>query len=220
MADNRPKLDHLRVDNIFEVRVLPNTIWERLDRLVYNAEWFGALGNTIVTYLSISFSDHAPLLISAVSTEYVKYFKFLNILVDHEEYLEKVQQAWLEAIIGNPLYVLHQKIKKVCSTLSAWSRQAFGDIYEELKRFEVLISSLEETMMTNLSPEARMALSQARAEFTRFLMLQDSILRQKARVKWLTEGDANTTLFHVMIKDRRRKLKFRESEMIWQHYGR
>lgn len=175
---------------------------------MYNAEWFDALGNTIVTHLSGSCSDHAPLLIKALSTdsEYVKYFKFLNIWVDHEEYLEKVQQAWSKDFVGNPLYVLHQKIKKVISTLSAWSSQAFGDIYEEPKRLKVLISSLEETMLNNPSPEARMALSKARAEFTRFLKLQDSILRKKAMVKWLTDGDANTVFFHAVIKDKRIKL--------------
>ncbi|XP_070045848.1 uncharacterized protein [Nicotiana tomentosiformis] len=87
-----------------------------------------------------------------------------------------------------------------------WERQDFGDIYEEPKRLEALIRSLEEAMISDLSPECRMNLSKARAEFTRFLKLQDSILRQKARVKWLIEGDDNTSFFHVIIKDRRKKL--------------
>ncbi|XP_016515140.2 uncharacterized protein LOC107831859 [Nicotiana tabacum] len=98
------------------------------------------------------------------------------------------------------------KLKKVCSTLSAWSRQAFGDIYEEPKMLKSLIRSLDEAVISDPSPECRMHLSKARAEFTRFLKLQDSILRQKEKVKWLTEGDDNTTFFHVVIKDRKKKL--------------
>lgn len=41
---------------------------------------------------------------------------------------------------------------------------------------------------------------------------------KKARVKWLKEGDANTTFFHGVIKDRRKKfsiLKIKDGEVNW-----
>lgn len=49
-------------------------------------------------------------------------------------------------------------------------------------------------------------ISKAKAEYNRFLKLQDSITRQNAKVKWLVDGDANTAFFHGIIKDGRRKL--------------
>lgn len=63
-------------------------------------------------------------------TSHIKYLKFLNICIEHQDYLKTVQEAWEEEIYGNPLYILHQKIKKVCKTLNDWSRQTYGDIYE------------------------------------------------------------------------------------------
>ncbi|XP_060170788.1 uncharacterized protein LOC132601740 [Lycium barbarum] len=170
----------------------PNTIWERLDRLVYNSEWFDTFGSTLVTHLSRTGSDHAPLLIHA-GTEEMNFIKGLGD-----------QCNW------NPLQALHQKIKNVCSKLSAWSRIAFGDIYEEPKRLEILIRSLEEAMILDASAEIRMQLARARAEFSRFLILQDTILRQKARVRWLSEGDTNSAFFHGIIKGRRKRLNIQK----------
>lgn len=41
----------------------PNTIWKRLDRMLYNAEWFDLFNKTTFTHLARTGSDHAPLLI-------------------------------------------------------------------------------------------------------------------------------------------------------------
>ncbi|XP_060181501.1 uncharacterized protein LOC132611106 [Lycium barbarum] len=105
----------------------PNTIWKRLDNLVYNAKWFDSFG-------------------------------------------------------------------------------AFEDIFEEPKRLEILIRNLEETSLTNNNHEIEENLAKARADFTKFIKFQDNILRQKAQVKWLHEGDANIVFFHSIIKDRRKRL--------------
>ncbi|XP_059281089.1 uncharacterized protein LOC132034742 [Lycium ferocissimum] len=91
-----------------------------------------------------------------------------------------------------------------------WSRQAFRDIYEEPKRLEAQMRRLEDNSITCNTEENRMELSRCRAQFTRYLKIQDSMLRQKARVKWLEEGDANTAYFHSIIKDRRRILSIRK----------
>lgn len=78
-------------------------------------------------------------------------------------------------------------------------QKCLWDIYEEPKR-------LEATSIGDNSQSNRLNLSKARAEFTRFLQLQDSVLGQKTRVKWRTEGDENIDFFHGAIKDRRKML--------------
>lgn len=47
-------------------------------------------------------------------------------------------------------------------------------------------------------------------EFTRYLKIQNSMLRQKSRIKWLDESDSNIAYFHGIIKDKRRKLAIRK----------
>lgn len=68
------------------------------------------------------------------------------------------------------------------------------------------IRRLEEVYLNDNNQGNMLKLSKAKAEFTRFLKLQDSVLRQKARVRWLSEGDENTAFFHGAICDRKKKL--------------
>ncbi|OIT30842.1 hypothetical protein A4A49_27518 [Nicotiana attenuata] len=134
----------------------PLTIWKRLGRLVYNSNWF-ELNNTAVTHLSRSCSDHALLLVKLhhEDTQGTRYFKFLNFWTEHPDFKQTVQNSWNIYIHGNPLYILQQKIKNTTKALSTWSRDTFGDIYEEPKRLESLIRDLEEICMTNNTPENR-----------------------------------------------------------------
>ncbi|KAH0698618.1 hypothetical protein KY284_012833 [Solanum tuberosum] len=160
---------------------------------------------------SISFSDHASLLLNLLheNIQSIKYFKFLNFWTEHPDFLHTLHNSWDVHINSNPLYILQQKIKNTTKTLSAWSRNTFGDTYEERKRLEALIRELEDTCLTNNTPENRCELSKCKAEFIRYLKIQDSILSQKARVKRFNEGDANAAYFHAIIKDKRRRLTIR-----------
>lgn len=66
-----------------------NTISKRLDRLMYNSSWFDQFDKTTVTHLTNACSDHVPLLVQSFvnSTDFVKYFRFLNIWTENEDFL-------------------------------------------------------------------------------------------------------------------------------------
>lgn len=68
-------------------------------------------------------------------------------------------------------------------------------------------------MVNNSNEENRHNLSKAKAEFTKFLKLKDSISRQKDRVIWLSDSDANTSFFHAVIKNKRKKLNIQKRKM-------
>lgn len=96
----------------------PNTIWKRLDRVLYNSERFDQFNSTYVTHLAITCYDHFSLLVqfSNREEELIKHFKVLNIWVDHPQFREIVKSVWDEECQGNPLWVLHQKLKKLLLT--------------------------------------------------------------------------------------------------------
>ncbi|KAG5599738.1 hypothetical protein H5410_031108 [Solanum commersonii] len=95
-------------------RDAPNTIWKRLDRVLYNSEWFDSFNGTY-------FINREE--------EFIKYLQFLNIWTEHPQFREIVKNVWDENHQGNPLWVLHQKLKRTSSHLSSWSKNTYGDIH-------------------------------------------------------------------------------------------
>lgn len=83
------------VGNIFtwcNNRDAPNTIWKRLDRMLYNSKWFDQFTKTTVTHLARTCSNHVPLLIQLYGEveEFKRYFKFLNTWTEHPQFLDTV----------------------------------------------------------------------------------------------------------------------------------
>ncbi|KAG5615181.1 hypothetical protein H5410_015005 [Solanum commersonii] len=128
------------------------------------------------------------------------------------------QEAWSQDQEGNAQQVLHKKLKATIKALSTWSRIEFRDFHEEPKRLENIIKDPEESSINNNTPENRINLYKAKAEFTRFLKIQEKVLSQKGRIKWLEDGDTYSAFFHRVIKDKRKRLsihKIKDQEGNW-----
>lgn len=142
-----------------------------------------SFNNTYVTHLPITFSDHSPLIVqfSNREEELIKYFKFLNIWTEHPQFRETAKNVWDENHQGNPLWVLHQNLKRTASHLSSWSKNAYGDIHSATKTMETNIVILEQFFQEDNTLANRTNLNKAKAEYVQHLNIQEAILRQKAR---------------------------------------
>ncbi|KAK6791450.1 hypothetical protein RDI58_010531 [Solanum bulbocastanum] len=183
-------------------------IWKRLDRAMVNDKWLQDMPHTNITHLPSVGSDHCPILmeVNARSEDHIKYFKFLNCWAEQPSFTETVDRCWDRPAEGNPMWIFHQKLKRLSSTLSVWSKQKFGDIYAKIKEFEEKARTLEEKLIHNNTEEQRAELHGVNAEYIKFMKLEDSILKQKSQLHWFKEGDANSKYFHALIRGRRRRL--------------
>lgn len=170
------------------------SVWKRLDRAMVNDKWLELMPQTISTHLPTVSSDHCPLLLK-MSTKpscAIKYFKFLNFWTEQPSFLEIVKEYWDRPTIGNPIWVFHQKMRRLSATLSSWSKAQFRDIHAKMKPYEERIKNAEKELITLNTDVARSYLHSLNAEYIRFLKLEESILRQKSQLHWFKEGDANT----------------------------
>ncbi|WMV20354.1 hypothetical protein MTR67_013739 [Solanum verrucosum] len=76
---------------------------------------------------------------------------------------------------------------------------------EELMALEHEISRLEDLYDVDDSYHNREALHRTQTKYIKWLKRQDSILRQKARLKWIAERDTNSKYFYSVIRDRKRR---------------
>ncbi|XP_049365268.1 uncharacterized protein LOC125830095 [Solanum verrucosum] len=154
-------------------------VWKRLDRSMVNDKWLEIMPQTTIEHLSSVGSDHSPLL---------------------------MEMCWERDVTGNPMWQLHQKMKRLTYTLSNWSKNEYGDIYAKVKEFEETIKKTKEELLTHNTEALRQQLHLMNVNYIRYLKLEESILKQKAQLQWFKEGNANTKYFHALMRGRRRRL--------------
>ncbi|XP_060210726.1 uncharacterized protein LOC132637688 [Lycium barbarum] len=183
-------------------------IWKRLDRMFINDKWAQIFQHNRVKHLVRTGSDHRPLLTTCHNDSEggTKYFKFLDFWADQPTFTQILQQSWNTNIIGNPMWRLQSKLKILSKNLSTWSKEVVGNVYDQVKDWEDKLHHLEEQDINQNSDLSREELNKGQAEYTRWMGLQESLLKQKSLVDWFEEGDCNTRYFHSVIRERRRKL--------------
>ncbi|OIT35442.1 hypothetical protein A4A49_24660 [Nicotiana attenuata] len=121
--------------------------------------------------------------------------------------LQVVEEVWKNQVNGNPLWRLQQKLKMLSRRLTQWCKEDIGNVFDQFQYWENKMRDLEQSDLTNSNDISRTELNKGQAEYIRWMGIQDDILRQKARVNWFEEGDANTKYFNSTIRYRRRRLK-------------
>ncbi|KAG5575789.1 hypothetical protein H5410_055923 [Solanum commersonii] len=149
-------------------------------------------------------SDHTPTIVKYSTSGHskIRYFKFLNFWIDQPNFKDVVQKAWNEGVGGNSMRRLHLKMKNVSHKRSLWSREHIGNVFHKVKEREAKMLDLETDCIKNDNDDLRPQIHKTQAEHTRWLKCEQSILRQRANIRWLEDGDSNTKYFHVIISEK------------------
>ncbi|KAG5586604.1 hypothetical protein H5410_047038 [Solanum commersonii] len=86
--------------------------------------------------------------INARTENVTRYFRFLNYWADQPSFLDTIKGCWNRSVEGDPMWIFHQKMKRMAATLSSWSRMQFGDIYAKVKDYEERVKQAEENLKT------------------------------------------------------------------------
>lgn len=119
-------------------RVEDDCIFKRLDKVIVNQEFQQSLPSNEVHHLIRQGSDHVPLHVICNSQEepIQKPLKFMKFLVRHSSFKEVVRENWRIDFVGDLFVEFHAKHKRVKGALAAWSKTAFGDIFEKVATLE------------------------------------------------------------------------------------
>nr|XP_027103110.1 uncharacterized protein LOC113724399 [Coffea arabica] len=184
-------------------------VWKRLDRVLVDCGWLGSGVVPLVHHLACTASDHSSLLVSYLisSSSSPRSFRFQDVWLRHASFKGVVQEAWLSGSTGRPMRRFLYKLKAVKAALTVWNKNVFGNVFDALKQAEEEVAQLEAEAAARPSPEVDLRLVQASSVLKEALLRQAIFWRQKSRLRWLKEGDANSKFFHSYVRQRRVKVR-------------
>jgi len=183
-------------------------ILKRLDRILVNNEFLAIFPSTEVHHFIRQGTDHSPLHVVCKTEEEptIKPFRFLNFWTKHQHFTKIVCQNWNTDFVGSPFMEIQSKLKRVKRALGMWSKEVFGNIFQQIATLEDMIRIKENQFEINPSAGNRTDLSRMEAELKKYLKIEEEYWKIKAGMRWYVDRDRNTKFFHPYVKGRRKKL--------------
>ncbi|KAJ9535927.1 hypothetical protein OSB04_un000907 [Centaurea solstitialis] len=177
----------------------------KLDRVLANIEFTSTFANASVNFLPRGISDHSPSLLSFKGGIRKRRwgFKFDNYLIHNNRFIPIVADVWNQPVNGTFMFQLTQKLKSLKKPLREL-RNTYGDLHLRANKLKTELDVVQ--LAADLDPFSvalredlevlRVAYQQARRD-------EELAVMQRAKVKWLREGDPNTKYFHMVVKEKR-----------------
>jgi hypothetical protein len=107
---------------------------------------------------------------------------------------------------SDPLRRLDELFRNLKRKLQSWAATAIGNIREQLLMARAIILRLDQAAeLRELSESEFQLRKELKLKTLGLASLERTMARQRARVRFLAEGDANTKYFHLLARGRKRK---------------
>lgn len=188
-----------------------NRVYSKLDRVLINEEWMANLPDSYVNFLPEGWLDHTPVVIQFDKAVVIgkKPFKFYDMWASHHSFDEIVAKAWQRPVVGTPMFKLVQKLKMLKSDLKELKKSCYSDIKMRYYTARAHVNQVQEELQKKPCDNTLLVKEkELLEEFCDLRKDYTSFLYQKSKMKWIQEGDENTSFFHnsVMIRQYHNKV--------------
>lgn len=192
----------------------------RLDRMLVNDVWVCKWPNIVLKGGKRTLSDHCPIFVEAECKDWgPRPFRFFNYWTKHPSFKSLVDSKWNSySISGWGSFVLKEKLKRLKGDLKEWRQLTFGDLDKsiddkkaEIERLDILDDSFDLD-----EDEAKMR-EGIMEELINETSWREAQIFQKSRIKWIEEGDCNSTFFHkwVNMRNKRNEMQGILVNVVW-----
>ncbi|GJR12750.1 RNA-directed DNA polymerase, eukaryota, reverse transcriptase zinc-binding domain protein [Tanacetum coccineum] len=180
---------------------------KKLDRIMINEEFLQQFQNASGVFLPFLISDHSPTVVTFPQglKKRRRSFRFVNYVVDKEDFVDCVKKEWETEITGCNMYKVVQKLKRLKKPLNMlnWKNRNLSHKVTSLKK--KLTDAQTEVTKDPFNNDLKIQAASLLNEYVEASNDELKFLQQKAKIKWLSEGDQNTAYFHGILKSRKHK---------------
>ncbi|XP_028551144.1 uncharacterized protein LOC114579729, partial [Dendrobium catenatum] len=185
-------------------------IWVRLDRVLMSSDGLRIAPFATVRHMGRVASDHSPLLLTLTVRSPVKmekWIRFEDVWTTFPSSWRVVWQSWRRNDFGSPAEIINRKCHRTLRALFHWSKHRVRDLTSQKAALERRILDLQELdcAPAGLNEEQEAELRRCIGELNDTLTRLTIWWRQRAKTRWLEEGDANSHFFHLAASGRRRE---------------
>ena len=180
----------------------------KLDRVLCSVDWEEKFPNSLLQSMASDDSDHCPLLLGLQDNKPGQpRFHFESFWTKLDGFQEAVASAWTSVPAGPcPFLTLNKKFKAVTKGLQSWSDKAVGQVSFQLALAREILHQFEIAQDNRqLSPGEVWLKNNLKKHSLALASLKRTMARLRSRISWLKDGDANTRIFHMHARHRKRK---------------
>jgi hypothetical protein len=180
----------------------------KLDRVLCTADWEAIYLECFLQSQAIEISDHCPLVLNLYEgVKSFRHFHFENSWSKLLGFLETVTTSWSQPVEAScPLEQVSLKLKRLTRALQSFGHKKVGHVKLQLGIAREILHRLEIAQdLRQLTLEEDWLRCEAKQLCLTLASLERSIARSRSRIRFLKDGDANTSLFHRTATYRKRK---------------